>query len=225
MLAQSFMVRYQRDGDVCIYAAGVSNSSCSDEREFDRERTRLLAAIEKWRGAGPFAYFGTCSVGDVEVRHTAYVQHKLAMERLVREHPDHVIMRLPQVAGVTPNPHTLMNFLHSRISRSEKFSVWRNAYRNIIDVDDVAALGTKLLDNPRMRGITLNLANPVSYSMLEIVSAMESVVGKPAIYDVLERGHHYSIDVTAMSEIVATCDIDLGNNYLDRTIRKYYEHH
>jgi glycosyltransferase involved in cell wall biosynthesis len=32
-------------------------------------------------------YFGTCSVSDPGARNTTYVQHKLAMEQLVRTHP------------------------------------------------------------------------------------------------------------------------------------------
>jgi nucleoside-diphosphate-sugar epimerase len=224
LLAQSFAARYKQHDDFCVYAAGVSNSTCNDEREFERERSRLVAALDVAGGVSAFAYFGTCSVGDIEVRHTAYVQHKLAMERLVEQHPGYVIMRLPQVAGHTPNPHTLLNFLHSRISRSEVFSVWRNAYRNIIDVDDVAVLGGKLLQDEGMRRITLNIANPTSYSMLEIVHAMEQVVGKRALYDVLERGHRYDIDVSRMLQLAVGSEVDLTGDHLNRTLRKYYEY-
>jgi nucleoside-diphosphate-sugar epimerase len=223
LLAQAFLARYQQRHDVCIYAAGVSNSSCSDEREFERERVRLVAALAEWPRIGAFAYFGTCSVGDAEVRHTPYVQHKLAMESLVAQHPAYLILRLPQVAGVTPNPHTLLNFLHARIARSEAFSVWRNAYRNILDVEDVAAITDRLIADPALRRITMNLANPTSYSMPEIVAAMERVAGKRAVYDVLERGHHYQIDVEPMLRVLSGEDIGLNNDYLDRILRKYYE--
>ena len=50
-----------------------------------------------------------------------YVRHKIEMERLVSDHAKFVIVRLPQVAGRTPNPHTLLNYLYARVARSEKF--------------------------------------------------------------------------------------------------------
>ena len=92
-----------------------------------------------------FVYFGTCSVADPEVRHTAYVQHKLAMEQMVSAHSRNLILRLPQVAGKTPNPHTLLNFLYGRIARSESFNLWSKARRNIIDVADVTAIAEQLI--------------------------------------------------------------------------------
>lgn len=225
LLANSFAARYSLADGCCVYAAGVSNSTCNDEREFERERSRLIEALDAWAGAGAFAYFGTCSVDDAEVRHTPYVQHKLAMEHLVQQHPNYLIMRLPQVAGHTPNPHTLLNFLYSRVARSEAFSVWRNAYRNIIDVDDVAELGSSLIENPSVRRITLNLANPTSYSMPEIVHAIEQVVGKQAIYDILDRGHRYDIDVSTMLRLTEGSGTDMSGDYLGRTLRKYYGSH
>jgi nucleoside-diphosphate-sugar epimerase len=222
LLARGFAAQYQRRSDVCIYAAGVSNSNGTDMYEFSRERARLVLALQAADDIGVFVYFGTCSVADPEVRHTQYVQHKLAMEQLVAEHPHHLILRLPQVAGHTPNPHTLLNFLYARISRSEAFSVWCNAYRNIIDVDDVATLAGLLIENQAMRRRTLNLANPCSYSMLEIVRAMEHVIGKPAVSDLVERGGKYTIDTTIMLSVLTQTQIHFDEHYLNRVLKKYY---
>ena len=119
----------------CVYAAGVSNSNCSDQREFDRERDRLMIAMEQHRLVDLFLYFGTCSAdGSLD---SPYVQHKIKMEKIVSEHPRYLILRLPQTAGKTENPHTLLNYIFTRIIRSERFQIWKNARRNIIDVDDV----------------------------------------------------------------------------------------
>jgi len=223
LIARGFAAQYQQRSDVCIYAAGVSNSRNTNLREFARERARLLLALQSANDVGAFVYFGTCSVADPEVQHTSYVQHKLEMEQLVVEHLHHLILRLPQVAGHTPNPHTLLNFLYARIVRSESFSVWRNAYRNIIDVDDVATLASILIENQSMRCCTLNLANPCSYSMPEIVKEMEQVVEKQAIYDVLERGRHYPIEVATMMTALSETQIRFDEHYLNRVLRKYYE--
>lgn len=223
LLAKAFARRLSGRAGLCIYAAGVSNSGCSDAREFERERARLSASLLESRDATAFIYFGTCSVGDPELLGVPYVQHKLAMEQLVARHPNHLILRLPQVAGVTPNPHTLLNFLHARISRSETFSLWRNAHRNILDVEDVAEITEQLCADPGMRRLTMNVANPISYSMPEIVRAMEQVVGKRALYDEFQRGNHYRIAVEPMLRALGAKDIGFGDDYLNRIIRKYYE--
>ena len=80
-------------------------------------------------------------------------------------------MRLPQVAGKTPNPHTLLNYLYARISRSESFTLWRNARRNIIDVEDVFAIAREVLNDASLRNTTVNIASPVNYPMTDIVKA------------------------------------------------------
>lgn len=222
LIAQAFAPEFSHREDVCIYAAGVSNSSCTDAHEFARERQRLTKALAQAGQKVTFVYFGTCSVADPEARDTPYVQHKLAMEQLVSMHPRHLILRLPQVAGKTPNPHTLLNYLYARISRSESFMLWRKAKRNIIDVDDVVAIAHELLADTSMRNVTLNIANPTSYPMIDIVHAMERVAGKQAIYDIAERGSGYLIDIGMIRPILDKTAIRFDDNYLERVIGKYY---
>lgn len=222
LIAQAFSAAYSQRGDVCIYAAGVSNSSCTDTQEFSRERNRLSEALQQTKDVDPFVYFGTCSVADPDTKNTPYVLHKLAMEQLASSHPQHLIVRLPQVAGVTPNPHTLLNFLYAKIARSEAFSLWRDARRNIIDVDDVASLVGQLIADKTARNITLNIANPASYSMTDIVHVMEHIVGKRAIYNVVERGSEYPIDVTRMLTVLNKTSVKFGEDYLEKVVIKYY---
>jgi nucleoside-diphosphate-sugar epimerase len=222
LLAQAFAPAFSHREDVCIYAAGVSNSSCTDIHEFERERKRLADALHQAKHVDVFVYFGTCSVADPEAQNTPYVQHKLAMEQLVSAHPRHLILRLPQVAGKTPNPHTLLNYLYARISRSESFKLWSKAKRNIIDVDDVAAIFRQLITDNALRKATINIANPISYPMMDIVSAMEQAVGKRAVYDVLERGSGYPIDIRLILPVMDAAGVKFGNGYLERVIGKYY---
>ena len=223
LLAQAFANYYKERSDVCIYAAGVSNSSSTDPAEFSREKLRLIDALQKNKEVDAFVYFGTCSVADPDAQQTQYVQHKLAMELIVAAHPNYLILRLPQVAGCTPNPHTLLNFLYARIARSEGFSVWQGAYRNIIDIDDVVTLGQLLIENKTLRKCTVNLANSVGYSMPEIVEEMEQVVGKPAIYTIVELGRRYEIDVATLLPVLANTKINFDKYYLNKVLRKYYE--
>ena len=222
LLACAFASEYSHRDDICVYAAGVSNSSCTDANEFAREHQRLTAALEQAGSDTTFVYFGTCSVADPEARDTPYVRHKLAMEHLVSLHPRYLILRLPQVAGKTPNPHTLLNYLYARISRSESFTLWRNARRNIIDVEDVFAIARDVLNDTSIRNTTVNIANPVNYPMPDIVRAMEKAVGKKAVYEIAERGSGYPIGVDLIRPFFDKAAIQFDDGYLDRVIRKYY---
>lgn len=223
LLARAFPDAFLARADVCIFAAGVSNSSCTNPNEFLRERQRLNEALRQSDGIDAFIYFGTCSVTDTDALNTPYVQHKLAMEQMVAAHPGNLILRLPQVAGKTPNPHTLLNFLYARISRSEAFDLWSKAKRNIIDVEDVALIAQQLMANNSMRNRTLNIANIVSYSMTDIVTTMESVVGKPAVYNVVTKGSEYPIDTSAIVPILENAGVDFTHDYLEKVVSKYYE--
>lgn len=209
--------------NVCIYAAGVSNSNCADVREFARERQRLEDALRQAMHVDAFVYFSTCSVADHEARNTPYVQHKLAMEQMVHTHSQNLILRLPQVAGKTSNPHTLLNFLYARISRSESFNLWSKAKRNIIDVADAASIAQQLIADNSVRNRTFNIANVVNYSMADIVRTIERIVGKRAVYDVVERGSEYLIDISAISPVLEKAGVKFGNGYLEKVIDKYYE--
>jgi len=208
--------------DLCVFAAGVSNSSCRDDAEFARERARLVKAMDEHSQAGRFVYFGTCSVGDPDAVQSQYVQHKFAMEKLVAEHPRHVIFRLPQVVGHTPNPHTLLNYLYARISRSESFAVWMNATRNVLCVEDIARLVRWLVLHEDSVNETISIAHPQSVRILEIVSAFEKITHKRAIFNELPLGSAYTIDCARIAGAISSSGVDFGNDYLGRVLTKYY---
>lgn len=211
-----------RGHDVCVYAAGVSNSSCTSTSEFERERVRLEYALAAHRNVGRFIYFGTCSVNDAHASTNPYVCHKLAMEGLARSHPRHVILRLPQVAGRTPNPHTLLNYLYARIVRSERFSVWSRSTRNIIDIDDVAKLAFALVVGQSAVNETINIAHLRSVSIFELIQEFERVTSKRALFDEVPLGSAYNIDCSRICQALDLVGVDLTGDYLGRVLRKYY---
>jgi nucleoside-diphosphate-sugar epimerase len=223
LLANAFSRDYLHHQDVCIYAAGVSNSNCADLREFSRERNCLENALRQTVYSDVFVYFSTCSVFDRELLNTPYVKHKLAMEAMVGLHPRNLILRLPQLAGKVANPHTLLNFMHARILRGENFNLWCNAKRNIIDVDDLVSIANQLITNKSLRNVALNVANVVNYSILEIVRAMELAVGRDAVYKVVPRGYSYQIDISPIYSVLEKLEIKFDDHYLEKTINKYYK--
>jgi len=222
LIARAFAPRFGASDSTWIYAAGVSNSGCTDAAEFERESARLSEALARGRNADAFVYFGTCSVDDPGSAASVYVRHKAAMERIVADHPRYLVVRLPQLAGRTPNPHTLLNYLNARISRSEAFAIWAKATRNVIDVDDAAAIVAELLRDPSRRRLTVNVANPVSHPVGEIVAAMEEAIGKPALTRIVDDGAAYAIDTSTIAPLARKLGIAFDEGYLRRVARKYY---
>lgn len=208
--------------NVCFHAAGVSNSSCRDPREFARDRERLLQSMERLPADGLLVYFSTCSLEDPAAQDNAYTAHKRALEYLVRGRGGHLILRLPQVAGRTPNPHTILNYLHARIVRSERFELWRGATRNIVDVQDVARIAFDLIEHENARDETINIASPRSSTMQEIVSALERAARHRAIFDAVDKGARYDIDTARIADSIRRCGIAFDDGYLERTLAKYY---
>jgi len=219
MLATAF--RAIESEKTCIYAAGVSNSTCTEDVEFVRE----LRLLEKTLEANPsdlFVYFSTCSIADGAAQDSAYVIHKKRIEELIKSRGNYLLFRLPQVAGRTSNPNTLLNYLNSRIQQEATFQIWRNASRNIIDIDDVVEVAKEIILNSAKRNQTINIANSKSVHLLEIIQAFEHLHQKKAKYSLIDRGVDYKIDVSAISDIASTLKIDFENSYLERTIKKYY---
>jgi hypothetical protein len=221
LMASAFAADFAAAADTLVFAAGVANSACADEREFARERQRLDAALGTLGPDVTVVYFGTCSVRDPAFATSAYVRHKLAMEARVRGRGRHLILRLPQVAGHTANPHTLLNYLHARICRSERFKLWSGSRRNVIDVADVAALGRALLRDGATAD-TVDVASQRSHAVAEIVAAFERLTGKRALFDRIERGSAAALDTARIAPLLAAAGVDFGGDYLERTLRRYY---
>ena len=222
LLSRAFARHTGLPQGVCIYAAGVSNSACRDEREFERDRARLETVLADLPQEFRIVYFSTCSIGDPWSQDNAYTQHKRSLEERVRERGNHLIVRLPQVAGETPNPHTLLNYLYNRIVRSERFDLWQRATRNVIDVADAADIVIDLIQNQDMPADIVNVANSRNASMAEVVAALEHAAQRRAIFNLVDKGGDYAIDVSAIDDSLRRCGIAFDETYLARTVGRYY---
>jgi nucleoside-diphosphate-sugar epimerase len=193
-----------------IYAAGTANSSCTRQSEFDRDENRLKESMLR---SGIFVYVSTCSIED-----KPYTHHKMKMEGLVKERGNYLIVRLPNVAGKSDNPHTLLNFLSSCVHRREEFDLFTKARRNVIDVMDVVDITYWLLRNYAINE-TVNVAAPFNYSVLEIVNEFEKIYRKKAVFNRIDSGDAPDIDTSR----IADAFVDFSGDYLGRTLRRYYE--
>ena len=225
LIAGAFRSREPQLGKVCIYAAGVSNSSCTDEHEYIRDRERLQACLAAVDPSMIFVYCSTCSVEDPWSRASRYVAHKRDLEEIAKRCcTKTVIARISQVAGNTPNPHTILNYLYARIARSERFDLWAGASRNIIDAEHVASILADMVANEELGTGIVNIASPLNTTIREIVAAFERITNRRAIYNLLEKGGWYPIDTAPIASSVERLGIRFDESYLMRTLSRYYGH-
>lgn len=111
--------------DLLFFASGVSNSSCTDETEYQREVDLLL---EQPRDAH-IVYFSSIGVLDGNSR---YYQHKRDMELTIKANfPKYCIIRLGNISH-GDNPHTLINYLKAHPEAEIK-----DEYRYICTKEDL----------------------------------------------------------------------------------------
>ena len=224
LLAQAFAPYYADRDDVVIFASGVSNSRETDPAAFARERDLLKQALAAAaRRDQVLVYFSSCSIADPELTAAPYVLHKHAQEKMIAERaPRRAIFRLPQVVGRTPNPHTLTNYLHQTIASGQRFQVWSRARRNLIDVDDVAQIGHRLLERGDTLNRAVNIACPYSVAVPDLVGLFETVMDRRAHYDLVDSGGSYHIDVDPAMSAAAEAGVVMDQNYVIQLLRKYY---
>lgn len=221
MLARSFDA-YAADPDILFFASGVSNSQETRAEEFRRERELLLSTMENFHGSR-CVYFGSCGVTGETATLSPYLLHKLHMERIVISRPGGIVFRLPQIVSKTPNPHTLANYLRDRILGRESFQVWSEAERNIIDIDDAFSIVQRLLETEGDRGGGgYSIASEKSLPMIEIVRIFEQILGVRAKFELVSKGDALHIHAPEALQAARELNIDLGGNYVERVLRKYY---
>lgn len=221
LMARAFSA-FRDSRNVVIFASGVSNSLETNPVAFDRERD-LLKQVRTNDPGALVVYFGTCSVDDPEQRNTPYVRHKLEMESmLAASEGSWLVLRVPLAIGRNPRSRTLAQFLHEHIARGQPFEVWEGAARYPIDVDDVFRIGSRFIHDPAMWNRCVNVAlRP--FPVTDFVRVMESIVGKKAIYTLVQKGRHYKVECPEILQVASELNLDLSDLYLERVLRKYFE--
>lgn len=223
LIANAFAVRYHEDPDLVIFAQGVSDSRETDAAAFTRERRLLEAGLDVARG--PFVYFSSCAAGDpAQFSGSSYLRHKSAMEQLVMSHSQGTVFRLPQVIGRTGNLSNLANYLYHHISEGLQFQLWSRAERNLVDVEDVVRIAANMIDSGRAAGKVTPIAAAHSIAMPDLVVLFEEIVGRHAVYSLVEAGSKFSVDAGPALACAAQLGLglDRGTEYTREILTKYY---
>lgn len=205
-LIASVFSNYKDDDRVVIFASGVSNSLEIDDKEFVRER-KLIEKNLKENSNKLFIYFSSCSLEDSELQNTPYHKHKKYLEQIIKEKTNnYLIFRLPNVIGKGGSKNTIINFLINKIRANQKFELWKNATRNIIDIVDVYKIVSHIIEKRIFNNITINIAYKQNNKLLDIVKAIEKILDKKALYILVNKGINLKIDNSKIQSIM----IELG---------------
>jgi len=208
--------------DIIFFASGVSNSGEKRKEEFDREAILLSNTICD-QPDKTLVYFSTCSVSESSL--SMYSLHKLKMEQMIQKNCNkYVIFRLPQVVGHGGNPNTLLNFLIDKIIKNEPFDVWYNVKRNFISVDDIVFILNKIILDNCINNSIINIASPYSVSMIEVIHLIENYFDTKAIFNSVDKGEEYTVDISEMEKIIDKNTLFLENekDYITKLLTTYY---
>jgi nucleoside-diphosphate-sugar epimerase len=123
--------------NLCIFAAGVSNSSETNESEFQREFDLLKNTLAD-NTKKKFIYFSTVSIDVKKNSPTPYTTHKLNMEKYIEDNTtNYLILRLPNVVGNSTNPNQLVNYFYNSLINDTPVAINKNYIRHLLDVEDI----------------------------------------------------------------------------------------
>lgn len=110
--------------DRLYFVSGVSNSQETRKSEYEREK-KLLLSQDKYRH---IVYVSSLAVFYTD---TLYAQHKLRMEKLIKENFKHyTILRIGNIDWGN-NPNTLINYL-----RAHPEAEIKDVYRYVVDKEE-----------------------------------------------------------------------------------------
>ena len=226
-IAKSF-VKYEEffnELGVCAYAAGVSNSLCEEKELFIKDKNRLTELSEKIGEDKMLLYFSTCSIDDSSRNKNFYVKHKLDIENYIKKNfKKFLIARLPEVVGKSKNTNTLVNFFFNKIKRKEKFDLWADANRSIIDIEDVVKILIDFLsNNKKITNQIINIGNPKMSTAFHVVKILENITQTKAKYNIISKGEkNWNIDTSAIHDSIKRCNVVFEKNYLENILKKYF---
>jgi UDP-2-acetamido-2,6-beta-L-arabino-hexul-4-ose reductase len=121
------LISKDRD-DIIFFASGVSDSSCSDKKEFQREVTLL----NKQDYNTHLVYFSNLGI---YYKKDAYTNHKKNMEELVKKNfKTYTIIRI-EVCDWVKTPTTILNVFKEKIKNKQTIQI-QNTTRYVLSLNE-----------------------------------------------------------------------------------------
>lgn len=219
LLAKIFS-SYKDNNQFIIFVSGVSNSKEDRIKEFIREKELLAEVIKKFPKM-TLVYFSTCAFYDTYFPSSPYLLHKQEIEKWIEENVLlFYVFRIPQIIGST-NQNQLLGFLNSRVSNNIKFNLF-NIERNLIDFNFLYKVVNFILRNRIFKNQQMNISYPENISVVKLVSILEMIHKKEAIFKIKNIQGSLIIDSKKLNELYETLGLIHNDYYVDK-IKFYYE--
>ena len=203
ILGKGMLASYFQDReDAILFCSGVSDSGISDDKEFVREQ-QLLESIPKDRCV---VYTSTLSAA---IGQTPYQCHKLRMEILVKQFPEHLIFRVGNLVG--KNQRTCQFFPAMIQQIKNGYVKIKQCRRDLLGTWDFAQIVNEMLDS-NDRGLYRVCSNDPPW-VLDIVAELEKNLGVECVKDVLPCDEPFVLEPDLISG---------GSSYYMDVIKRYF---
>lgn len=206
---------------VIFFTSGVSNSNCISEKQFNRERKKILNL--KIKKDELLIYFSTCGIYDPSRNKKKYFKHKVDMEYLIKKNfTKFLIIRLPELIGKNNNKKTLVNNIYYNLLSNKKIFLFNGSKRNLIHIEDVVNLTTKLI-RKKISNIIINLANTRFILPIDLLKIFEKILNKKAKFKVINvNKKSWYINLTKIKNLIPKYNSIFNKNYIETSIKKNY---
>ena len=216
--------KYFDHDDVIIFDVFSYDSKGENVIQYEEEKEQVLNILLENNDSSLFVYFSTCSVYDENEINMPYVQHKLNIENLIKDKSNnYLIIRKSQLVGGTEDKTSIVNFLVDCIANGKKFNLWKNTFRNIMDIEDFCSIASRAIKDKTFRNSIINIANPKNISVIEIVDNIEKYLGRKGQYDLLDMGTQYNIDIKKIEFFLNYSSICFEKDYFLNILKKYFK--
>ena len=206
--------------NIVVFASGVSNSKECKKEQFDREELLLRETIKKYKNK-KILYFSTCSI--LQSTKSPYIKHKIKMENIIIESGvSYYIFRLPQVIGIVDN-NTLVSFIVRNSYLNNPLTIQNNAYRNLIDIEDVLRIVKEIMlcrYNSSI-SVTFNISSSSYISVFNLTKKIKEILNSDSSITEVCGGENYKIDNSKLKQYILDDDIIFADSYPIRLLEKY----
>ncbi len=222
---------YAAEGEGAVaFAAGVSDSTLTEGREYEREYQMLCRVLRECRerdetlvyfSSGGTVY-GRCNDErreDTPLRpETMYARHKVFCESVITSSGvKYLIARLPTVVGQTKSQRQLLPVLIQQ-ARAGHVTLFQEAERDLIGIADVARIVTALLKKLEKPEI-INIASGVSVPVRDIFDEIRKDLDVEPAITMVSGGDKQRFNIDRLR---AYCpDVAFPHDYYRSVIQRY----
>jgi UDP-2-acetamido-2,6-beta-L-arabino-hexul-4-ose reductase len=200
LIANAFH-HYSDNEKFIFFASGVSNSISEDVNDYRKELDLLESVLSKRKKNQILIYFSSFNVFDPTLHSNSYVIHKRSVENFLSQYKDTTVIRLPIVLAKSNNPTTLVNYFIQSIHNSVNITVYSEAWRYVISLEDTVRMVDHILNLQSNPSPFYNISYPTPIKvekMLELIEAhfnkraqQKHYLSKGCFYDVTEISYNF----------------------------------